>query len=45
MTKARKSSIAINHSAIEFVEALAISHGQTLGPVRAGSYLPISLPM
>ena len=39
MTKARKSSIATNHAAIESVEALAISQGQTLGPVRAGSHL------
>lgn len=39
MTKARKHSIATNHRAIEFVEVLAISHSQTLGPVRADSSL------
>ena len=39
MTKARKSSIATNHAAIEATEPVAVSRGQTLGPVPAGSYL------
>lgn len=39
MTKTRKGSIATNHAAIEAVEAVAVSRGQTLGPVLAGSYL------
>jgi hypothetical protein len=39
MTKTRKSSTRVIHSAIEAVEALATSQGQVIGPVRAGSYL------